>query len=59
MIRDDGKKKGYVIPEDEFQKKLAYYNATTPYPPEAFIERLVDLSKRARAEGGVNLGKML
>lgn len=59
MPRDYEKKSGYVIPQDEFQRKLAYYDATTPYPPEVFIKRLVDLSKRARTGKGVNLGTLL
>ncbi len=59
MSRNHAEKKGYVIPEDEFHEKLAYYNAFTPYPPQVFIERLINLSQRAQTQGDVTLGRML
>jgi citronellyl-CoA synthetase len=53
------RKKGYVIPADEFKRQMDYINIMDPYPPSIFYQRFIDLIKKAKTEGGINWGTIL
>lgn len=52
------KKKGYVIPAEEFKRRMEYANIMHAYPPVVFYQRFTGIIQKAKKEGGINWGTM-
>lgn len=59
MTEISNRGKGYVIPEEEYERQMEYINTMDPYPPQIFYQRFLEVMSRAKKEGGINWGSII
>src|SRR4030042_1398024 len=59
MTENINRKKGYVIPEEEYKRQMEYITVMDPYPPQIFYQRFIEEIHKAKTQGGINWGTIL